>query len=172
MQNFEELNLTDQELHNKPIYNYEIRKSSESFSYNEFFWDFMNSNELVIIENVSNNWPCRKDWVKGDNVNFDYLSDKFKNLVVPVADNSKEFFNSHVKLDMKFSDYIEYWKQEEETRKQQLLYLKDWHLKAAKPEYNFYKVPKYFASDWLNEYLLDQKLDDYRFVYMGPKGSW
>lgn len=35
-----------------------------------------------------------------------------------------------------------------------------------------YKTPMYFAVDWLNElWTLDRK-DDYRFVYIGPKGSW
>ncbi|KAL5286993.1 JMJD4 family protein [Megaselia abdita] len=168
----EELDLESQEnLQNHPKYEYQTRKSSKCFSYNDFFWDFMVPNELVIFSNVSNDWPCRRDWIDGDKVNFNWLEDKFKSLTVPVADNSQAFYNSHLKLDMVFSDYIDYWRTKEDTRKQ-LLYLKDWHLKAALPEYNFYKVPKYFASDWLNEYLLDHKLDDYRFVYMGPKGSW
>jgi len=59
-----------------------------------------------------------------------------------------------------------------DTTSRDNLYLKDWHLAAQMPGYNFYKVPKYFASDWLNEQLIDQKTDDYRFVYMGPKNSW
>lgn len=43
------------------------------------------------------------------------------------------------------------------------------------PEENIYRVPDLFASDWMNEYLLSNSNndnDDYRFVYMGPKGSW
>lgn len=35
-----------------------------------------------------------------------------------------------------------------------------------------YETPAYFASDWLNEYCKDNSIDDYRFVYMGPKNSW
>lgn len=38
-----------------------------------------------------------------------------------------------------------------------------------------YTVPPEFSNDWLNEYFTSQKdliNDDYRFVYMGPKGSW
>ena len=39
--------------------------------------------------------------------------------------------------------------------------------------HSIYTTPKIFASDWLNEYLLSKPdFDDYRFVYMGPKGSW
>jgi hypothetical protein len=53
-----------------------------------------------------------------------------------------------------------------------LYYLKDWHLRKEEPNYEFYEVPKYFASDWLNEYLTDKNLDDYMFVYLGRKGTW
>ena len=44
----------------------------------------------------------------------------------------------------------------------------------AFPHYKAYETPIYFKSDWLNEFW-DQRMDvtdDYRFVYMGPKGSW
>ncbi|KAL0274039.1 UNVERIFIED_CONTAM: hypothetical protein PYX00_006567 [Menopon gallinae] len=42
------------------------------------------------------------------------------------------------------------------------------------PGQGMYRVPGYFASDWLNEYydLNNQLNDDFRFVYIGPKGSW
>ena len=38
----------------------------------------------------------------------------------------------------------------------------------------FYATPHYFQSDWLNEVWLvrNDVEDDYRFVYMGPKGTW
>lgn len=41
------------------------------------------------------------------------------------------------------------------------------------PDYKAYETPCVFTSDWLNEFW-DSKADndDYRFVYMGPKGSW
>lgn len=58
-------------------------------------------------------------------------------------------------------------------------YFKDWHFTRDYPDEVVYTVPKYFSSDWLNEYLTskddlndDVTKDDYRFVYMGPKGSW
>lgn len=35
-----------------------------------------------------------------------------------------------------------------------------------------YETPSYFAVDWLNEYWITKEKDDYRFVYIGPKGSW
>ncbi|KAJ7415209.1 JmjC domain-containing protein 4 [Willisornis vidua] len=42
----------------------------------------------------------------------------------------------------------------------------------AFPEQDVYTTPVYFSSDWLNEYWDAVAVDDYRFVYMGPKGSW
>ncbi|KAM4794588.1 2-oxoglutarate and iron-dependent oxygenase JMJD4 isoform 1-T1 [Cyanocitta cristata] len=42
----------------------------------------------------------------------------------------------------------------------------------AFPELDVYSTPVYFSSDWLNEYWDAVAVDDYRFVYMGPKGSW
>lgn len=42
------------------------------------------------------------------------------------------------------------------------------------PDYDAYRTPIYFRSDWLNEYWDSQRdsPDDYRFVYIGPNGSW
>ena len=40
------------------------------------------------------------------------------------------------------------------------------------PDYNFYEIPTIFASDWLNEFLVDNGRDDYKFTYMGPKNTW
>ncbi|NWY72307.1 JMJD4 protein, partial [Erithacus rubecula] len=42
----------------------------------------------------------------------------------------------------------------------------------AFPEQDVYTTPVYFSSDWLNEYWDAVAVDDFRFVYMGPKGSW
>jgi hypothetical protein len=42
------------------------------------------------------------------------------------------------------------------------------------PDYKAYEIPSLFQSDWLNEFW-DQWTDmnyDYRFVYMGPQGTW
>lgn len=49
------------------------------------------------------------------------------------------------------------------------------------PDYGLYTTPHIFSVDWLNE-VWDQESpgaedqhqvkDDYRFVYMGPKGTW
>lgn len=68
-----------------------------------------------------------------------------------------------------------------------MLYLKDWHFVKEYPDYTAYKTAQLFSDDWCNMYLDHyqmhedresfQKYDqiscsDYRFVYMGGKGSW
>ncbi|KAJ8449078.1 hypothetical protein Cgig2_004133 [Carnegiea gigantea] len=67
-----------------------------------------------------------------------------------------------------------------------LLYLKDWHFVKEYTEYVAYSTPLFFNDDWLNLYLDEYHMhndpeyqeqnevscSDYRFVYMGPKGTW
>lgn len=51
--------------------------------------------------------------------------------------------------------------------------LQDWHCFKTFPDSSaVYETPIYFAVDWLNEHWILEKDDDYRFVYIGPKGSW
>ncbi|XP_020264846.1 jmjC domain-containing protein 4 isoform X2 [Asparagus officinalis] len=72
-------------------------------------------------------------------------------------------------------------------RSQSLWYLKDWHFVKEYPKYVAYTTPSFFLDDWLNLYLdthsMHQHKDthhdkndincaDYRFVYMGAKGTW
>ncbi|XP_030383773.1 2-oxoglutarate and iron-dependent oxygenase JMJD4 homolog [Scaptodrosophila lebanonensis] len=121
------------------------------------------------------------------NINFDYLKSRIGDCLVPVADCNAKYFNSHAKIELRFYDFLARWRRSmlQKEHEQELnsnviekamalnnLYLKDWHLAAQLPAYEFYSVPKYFASDWLNEQLVALKRDDYRFVYMGPRNSW
>jgi len=48
----------------------------------------------------------------------------------------------------------------------------DWHFCKNFPDTPVYETPIYFSVDWLNEYWILGQKDDYRFVYIGPKGSW
>lgn len=73
--------------------------------------------------------------------------------------------------------YIDYWidyRNCNYPNNMPLLYLKDWHCIKTNSNISIYEVPKFFASDWLNEFYIAQPNlnDDYMFVYMGPKGTW
>ncbi|CAM9862762.1 unnamed protein product, partial [Discosporangium mesarthrocarpum] len=54
-------------------------------------------------------------------------------------------------------------------------YLKDWHFHLAGSAgcaADVLETPFFFADDWLNWWWDRDGRDDYRFVYMGPRGSW
>lgn len=140
-----------------------------NFEFLDFFNNFMLQNLPCIIKNVTDNWKCAQEWVKGDQINYDGLIEQYGDFVAPVADCKNIQFNSQCKSDMKVHEYIDYLKNITDNR---ILYLKDWHLRRSVPNDNFYEVPKYFASDWLNEFAMDKNEDDFMFVYIGPKGSW
>jgi hypothetical protein len=81
---------------------------------------------------------------------------------------------------------------------QDICYLKDWHHVAEYPEYGAYETPHFFEDDWLNwHHDIEQERAskkhqedglmggdgsrregaeveraDYRFVYLGPAGSF
>lgn len=176
-----EIEIEDYEKYEEPLYpiidNIEEHRI-ENLSYNEFFDRFMVKNIPVLITGVANQWECM-NWIadsKKNHINFAYLKENIDNTQnVPIANCNKVYFNSHEKLEMKFVDFLNYWKCRHEdngNESKDLLYLKDWHLRRNQPNYQFYETPFCFASDWLNEFCEGSQCDDYRFVYMGPKGSW
>lgn len=154
--------------------------SSDTLSYDDFFERYMLPNRPVIITDVSQSWTCVKKWLKANEtaIDFDSLRQHLKDRLVPVANCSKQHFNSHEKSETHLHKYLDWWEKyaasnhQLEDNNEELLYLKDWHLQQEEGDAQFYKVPVFFQSDWLNEYLLESKKQDYRFVYMGPKGSW
>lgn len=174
------------------------RVSSANLTYDAFFHDYMLANRAVIITGIPDSWDCYHNWRNDDDnnliintdddddvatsspptnscLNIDYLSAKMRTLrtdSVPVADCDRSQFDAHCKFEMPFGEYVAYWKSASHNAAERLLYLKDWHLRQTMPEYEFYKTPAYFASDWLNESLVTAGEDDYRFVYIGPAGTW
>ncbi|KAG6927510.1 jumonji domain containing 4 [Chelydra serpentina] len=149
----------------------------ESFSYSDFFRDYLIPNHpCVFSAKFTEGWGSRRNWVTRDGKpNFEYLLQHFGKAVVPVANCDVKEYNSNPKDQIPLKDYISYWKEyikKNYHSPRGCLYLKDWHLYRAFPEHDVYTTPIYFTSDWLNEYWDAKGMDDYRFVYMGPKGSW
>lgn len=146
----------------------------QRLSYDDFFCRFMKKNVPIVITGIADQWDCT-NWSKDGSADFDYLREKIDaKLQVPVANCNKTYYNAHEKVDFTFDDFLVYWRGriDGSNEQQDVLYLKDWHLRREQPEYKFYETPLYFASDWLNEYCTETNSDDYRFVYMGPKGTW
>ncbi|XP_797590.2 2-oxoglutarate and iron-dependent oxygenase JMJD4 [Strongylocentrotus purpuratus] len=159
---------------------HDIEFVENSMSYDEFFRSFLLPNKPCLLgKHATEHWRSVKEWVLNDGTpNFEYIEAAFGDVTVPVANCGKEKYYAQPKQDMKMSDYLQYWKKHIEmdhNSPEGCLYLKDWHFTKAFPDYGAYTTPIYFKSDWLNEFWdhrQDQQGDDYRFVYMGPKGSW
>ncbi|CRL00745.1 CLUMA_CG014001, isoform A, partial [Clunio marinus] len=122
-----------------------------------------------LIKNADIKTDISMKWIEGEEFRIEEIEKVLHNHEVPVANCSKRYFDSHEKLTMPFSDYVKYWRTSLPPGD---FYLKDFHLKQEFPDYDFYNVPKFFASDWLNEYLIDNNKDDYRFIYIGKRNTW
>lgn len=143
----------------------------EEIPYNEFFQNYLLKNQACVIKNVAKNWQSYRSWIANNGISFDYMLSKYGDLDVTVYNCEQKYYNSQTTENFKFKDYVAYWRNFKDNKASDLLYLKDWHLKNCTKD-NFYEVPIYFSSDMLNEYLCETNQDDYRFVYMGPKGTW
>ncbi|XP_063922831.1 2-oxoglutarate and iron-dependent oxygenase JMJD4 [Zophobas morio] len=142
---------------------------SKELSYDDFFRTYMQPNLPCVIENVTTDWQAHFKWLNNNNKpNLDYLRSQYGSCDVTVYNCNEKYFNSQKTEACKLSHFFDLWGQDSSKFK----YLKDWHLKNTFKNDDFYQVPVYFASDWLNEFLTENNEDDYRFVYMGQAGTW
>ncbi|XP_028392950.1 2-oxoglutarate and iron-dependent oxygenase JMJD4-like isoform X2 [Dendronephthya gigantea] len=154
----------------------EISRVSE-IGYQEFVQKYLLGNlPCLLDERFTRNWKSRQEWVCDGKPNFEFLRESFAEATVPVADCDEEEFQSHPKHSMLFKKFIDYWQARSNgmSQDEKCWYLKDWHFCKQFPEYKAYEMPTFFQSDWLNEFWDEwtEMKDDYRFVYMGPKGTW
>lgn len=153
---------------------------SPDISYREFFLQYASSNTPCILSpQHTSDWRSRLEWVDSSGrPKLEFLKSSFGSATVPVSDCSVKRYDSPSCCEMTFSEYVDYWQKLIDSGHDYCanpcLYLKDWHFTRDFPTYVPYATPKYFTSDWLNEYwdLRTDVKDDFRFVYMGPKGSW
>ncbi|GLJ20856.1 hypothetical protein SUGI_0380260 [Cryptomeria japonica] len=171
------------------------RVNGSDLSYAEFREKYMMRNEPVILTGLMDGWRACTDWVSQDGrPNLSFFSQHCGNSLVQVADCDRKEFTDQKRIEMTVSKYIEYWHNLDSQRHDMkrdgssLLYLKDWHFVKEFPGYISYTTPKFFMDDWLNLYLdnfhmhgfqavnagseSEVSCSDYRFVYMGPKGTW
>lgn len=159
--------------------------SGDNLSYQDFYNHVMKRNEPCLFDSfLTEPWSCRTLWVnrKEDSINFDFLEHTYANYEVPVSNCQEKYYNSHKTSEMTFSAFVKYWKEVINSKydysSQPCWYLKDWHffLDVSLTDPPVYQVPQYFQDDWLNQHWLkdastQDPMSDYRFVYMGPKGS-
>lgn len=159
---------------------FKVSYLSPDISYREFYLQFAFSNTPCILSpQHTSDWKSRHEWVDSSGrPKLEFLKSSFGSATVPVSDCSVKQYDSPSCCEMSFSEYVDYWQKLIDSGHDYCanpcLYLKDWHFTRDFPTYGPYTTPKYFSSDWLNEYwdLRTDVKDDFRFVYMGPKGSW
>ncbi|GAV58306.1 Cupin_8 domain-containing protein [Cephalotus follicularis] len=164
------------------------RVNGKELSYSEFVKRYLAKNQPVVLTGLMDDWRACNDWVVTHNglgkPNLQFFSSNFGLSKVQVADCGTREFTDQRRVEMFVSQFVNQWLHES---KQDCLYLKDWHFVKEYPQYLAYLTPLFFCDDWLNLYLdtyrmqkdhdsyqedNDISCSDYRFVYMGAKGSW
>ncbi|KAL6899066.1 hypothetical protein ACP4OV_005724 [Aristida adscensionis] len=170
------------------------RVDGASLTYAEFVDRFMAANRPVVLTGLTSSWRAREDWTlpgPGGCLRPDlgFMARNFPSPLVQVADCSSREFTDQKRLEMSMQEFIDHWVggSSGEARNGSLLYLKDWHFVKEYPDYVAYTTPSFFVDDWLNMYLDSHPVHrdpdianhkneincaDYRFVYMGAKGTW
>nr|XP_016512716.1 PREDICTED: jmjC domain-containing protein 4-like [Nicotiana tabacum] len=167
-------------------------------SYGEFVEKYMAQNQPVVLTGLMDDWRACKDWVSPNGKpNLHFISTHFGKSKVQVADCGTREFTDQKRIEMTVSEFVDHWLHLSSANNggncdcgaagKPLLYLKDWHFVKEYPEYIAYRTPVDFSDDWLNLYLdkfhmhndpdtyserNEISCSDYRFVYMGAKGTW
>ncbi|PIA61786.1 hypothetical protein AQUCO_00200050v1 [Aquilegia coerulea] len=174
------------------------RINGKELSYKDFVDNYLVKNQPVVLTGLMDDWRACKDWVFQDGKpNLPFFSTHFGNSKVQVAECGKREFTDQKRVEMSVSNFVNHWlamSTKDSTdisicqeNDESLLYLKDWHFVKEYPEYVAYTTPLFFRDDWLNLYLNSYNMhtdpgtyqetneiscSDYRFVYMGAKGTW
>nr|CDS27155.1 JmjC domain containing protein 4 [Hymenolepis microstoma] len=144
----------------------------KKFAYADFYTRFLHPNlPCLFTQDHTSAWPVRSEWDENGLINIDIILKPFSCQEICVANCQELNFGTHPMIKMSAEDYLSYWK---EGAKEKILYLKDCHYFRNRDFNDFYRLPVYFSSDWLNEFsdFRTDCDDDFRFVYIGPKGTW
>ncbi|KZS11416.1 putative JmjC domain-containing protein 4 [Daphnia magna] len=155
----------------------EVDVINNEVCYSEFYNKYLIMNRPCLLSKThTESWLSRKLWAENELPSWENLLDSYGEAEVPVANCGESYFDSHPKSNWTLKDFVTYMREYKEKgypSTMPCLYLKDWHLFKHFPgSTSMYETPIYFAIDWLNEYWIQGNQDDYRFVYIGPKGSW
>ncbi|XP_058787382.1 arginine-specific demethylase JMJ20-like isoform X1 [Vicia villosa] len=176
--------------------------NGKELTYNEFVERYMEKNKPVVLTGLmDDHWKACTDWVSPNGKpNLQFFSTHFGSSKVQVADCDTRDFTDQKREEMLVSDFVGLCFKDEGSVVQcsnqngvsnsdsaSVPYLKDWHFVKEYPDYVPYITPMFFCDDWLNLYLDNFRMNtysdrdqqnkeiccsDYRFVYMGVKGSW
>nr|GMC48275.1 jmjC domain-containing protein 4 isoform X1 [Ipomoea batatas] len=169
--------------------------NGKELSYVEFAEKYMGRNQPVVLTGLMDDWRACRDWVTdGGKPNLQFFSTHFGTSKVQastVAECGTREFTDQRRIEMTVAEFINCAQLSESTDdctlsdlscSEQVSYLFQEY-----PEYVAYKTPLHFCDDWLNLYLDKYRMhndpdtynegneiscSDYRFVYIGSKGTW
>ncbi|XP_077870763.1 2-oxoglutarate and iron-dependent oxygenase JMJD4 isoform X3 [Ictidomys tridecemlineatus] len=137
-------------------------KEPATFSYADFVKAFLLPNRPCVFSSAfTENWGSRRRWVTPEGKpDFEYLLQKYGpnkkgrgRHGVLQSGGHRERHLSRIFVD-------------EQTL------LEAQRDSSAEDLGDVFTLPVYFSSDWLNEFWDALDVDDYRFVYAGPPGTW
>ena len=104
-----------------------VKLSAKAMTYQDFFRNYMVKNLPCLIQDLMDGWSASKNFVTiSGEPNLDYLDELIddKDKEVPVCNCSEKYFNAQEKCSMSWQEYKTYWT----GPRNEILYLKDWHL--------------------------------------------
>ena len=134
------------------------------------FRRFLRDNRPLLLTGVTSEWAAAREWISADGtLDTEALLARHGACMVPVVACDRGEYGEQPRHEATLSEYLEQWRRGEQAH-----YLKDWHFVRDCPGAAAYTTPAPFADDWLNWWWTEQRggHDDYRFVYLGPAGSW
>ncbi|KAL3933115.1 MAG: hypothetical protein SGPRY_000429 [Prymnesium sp.] len=155
----------------------------------EFFRLHLSTNTPALLHGLTHHWEAMRAWSSPDGTpNLDhFLRSPMVDSVVPVdllpRDGSGSGYGEAKRLHIPMREFARRWSEAtaEPAPERPLPYLRDWHFARDFPAEAAaaYSPPPPFGLDWLNEWWAtaraaqsDEPADDFRFVYIGPAGSW
>ncbi|ORZ39403.1 hypothetical protein BCR44DRAFT_1426467 [Catenaria anguillulae PL171] len=162
------------------------RLDAATLTYSTFVREhFIPNLPAIISSELTSSWRARREWVVQHTdgslgPNLDRIQQLFGHAKADVADCLTRWYSDQEKTEMSVSEFVECWRRRlhaspGKDEDEWLGYLKDWHfVREFGAEYTAYDVPEVFKDDWLNLWYDNRTdtSDDYRFVYMGCKGTW
>ncbi|CAH8460452.1 unnamed protein product [Schistosoma turkestanicum] len=149
---------------------------SEDINYTDFYFNYLMKNQPCIFDSwITKNWSACFSWCSSDGfIDLKKLFEDFSDTKLCVSDCSVIEFNTHPVREVSVKEFMSYWTNKTQGKDKRILYLKDWHYFKHSSENNWFTLPEYFSSDWLNEFwsLRNDLSDDFKFVYLGGDGTW
>eukprot|EP01080_Neovahlkampfia_damariscottae_P005820 gene5820-9643_t len=138
------------------------RVHASKLSYEDFINTYAKPpGKPVIIEGAIENWPALKKW------NFDYFKQNFGDTIVRVQKRTKRGLDPDEKW-IKIKHYIDYAKPNNNSD----LYFSNWVFSTTHWELlKDFEIPIYFKDDWLQLIPSNVPIPEFRWLFIGTKGS-